>query len=207
MKNNNVVRNIVLIVALAIGTLIFLTPIILSIPTSSVFVKLEDTTRSDLTVRVTGHQWKWTYEYVESGIKFDSILVGLGALLEGLPNETAVESGVDYLHNVDNMLVIPSGRKVRFLVTSSDVIHAWWVPDFGAKKDAIPGYINEIWVSVTENKEGIYRGQCTELCGKGHMYMPVVVKVVTGAEFDAWLAAGGSFAAPALPSMEGKQAS
>lgn len=201
------VRNIVLSVALAIGMLILLTPIILSIPASSVLVKLEDTTKSDLTIKATGHQWKWTYEYVESGIEFDSILIGSVDLLEGLPKQNSGKPSADHLLDVDNMLVIPSGRKVRFELTSSDVIHAWWVPAFGVKKDAIPGYINEIWFNVQESKEGIYRGQCAELCGKGHIYMPVVVKVVTGAEFDAWLAAGGRFAAPATPSVEGKLAS
>ena len=94
---------------------------------------------------------------------------------------------------VDNHLVVPSGRKVRALITANDVIHAWWIPAFGAKKDAIPGYINELWFNVDEGKEGLYRGQCAELCGKDHAFMPIVVEVVSGEEFDKWLAAGGKF--------------
>lgn len=90
------------------------------------------------------------------------------------------------------MLLIPSGRKVRTLITANDVIHSWWIPEFGAKKDAIPGYTNELWFNVSEGKEGIYRGQCAELCGIGHLHMPVVVKVINGKEFDAWLAAGAN---------------
>jgi cytochrome c oxidase subunit 2 len=101
--------------------------------------------------------------------------------------------GENYLLETDNALVVPSGRKVRALITANDVIHAWWIPAFGTKKDAIPGYINELWFNVDVGKEGIYRGQCAELCGKDHAFMPIVVQVVTGAEFDGWVANGGSF--------------
>ena len=120
---------------------------------------------------------------------------------------TAEEPGENYLLEVDNHLIVPSGRKVRALITANDVIHAWWIPAFGTKKDAIPGYINELWFNVDEGKEGIYRGQCAELCGKDHAFMPIVVEVVTGEEFDKWVAAGGTFDAVEGLAEEGSEES
>ena len=169
-----------------------------AIPATIVLIKLEDTTKSDLTIKITGYQWKWGYEYLDSDISFYSTLTTPREQIDQFDKENAVEQGENYLLETDNMVVVPSGRKVRALITANDVIHAWWIPAFGVKKDAIPGYINEIWFNVIEGKEGIYRGQCAELCGKDHAYMPIVVKVVTGAEFDAWVAAGGSFDASKL---------
>lgn len=171
----------------------FLILVGMAIPATSVLIKMEDTTKSDLTIKITGYQWKWGYEYLDSGVEFYSTLATPRNQIDQFDTANAQEPGENYLLEVDNHLVVPSGRKVRALITANDVIHAWWIPAFGTKKDAIPGYINELWFNVDEGKEGIYRGQCAELCGKDHAYMPIVVEVVTGEEFDAWLAAGGSF--------------
>lgn len=173
----------------------FLILVVMAIPATNVLIKMEDTTQSELTIKITGYQWKWGYEYLDSGINFYATLATPREQIDQFDSENAVEPGENYLLEVDNMLVVPSGRKVRALITANDVIHAWWIPAFGTKKDAIPGYINELWFNVDEGKEGIYRGQCAELCGKDHAFMPIVVKVVTGEEFDSWVAAGGSFEA------------
>jgi len=167
----------------------------MAIPATQVLIKMEDTTKSDLTIKITGYQWKWGYEYLDSGINFYSTLATPRTEIDQFDAEQAIELSENYLLEVDNHLVVPSGRKVRALITANDVIHAWWIPAFGTKKDAIPGYINELWFNVDEGKEGIYRGQCAELCGKDHAFMPIVVEVVTAAEFDQWVAAGGNFGA------------
>ncbi len=177
--------------------------VFMAIPAARVLVKIEDSSGSELTIKVTGYQWKWQYEYVEHGISFFSTL--------DRTHDTArhVGSGVDprsfdhYLLEVDKPLVVPLDVKVRVLITAADVIHAWWVPDFGMKKDAIPGFINELWFKA--EKPGIYRGQCAELCGRDHGFMPVVVEVKPRAEFDAWLAAqkkaGQAASAPDEPAV------
>jgi cytochrome c oxidase subunit 2 len=158
----------------------------MAIPAARTLVKIEDASGSELTVKVTGYQWKWQYDYVDHGVAFFS------TLSSGHNEARQVGSGVDvnqvdnYLLDVDNPLVVPVGKKVRVLVTAADVIHNWWVPDFGLKKDAIPGYINEIWFRA--DQVGTYRGQCAELCGRDHAFMPAVVRVVEQAEFDTWLA-------------------
>lgn len=172
----------------------FLILIAMAIPATQVLIKMEDTTKSDLTIKITGYQWKWGYEYMDgSDINFFATLATPRSQIDQFDVENAEPQGENYLLETDNHLVVPSGRKVRALITANDVIHAWWIPAFGSKKDAIPGYINELWFRVDEGKEGIYRGQCAELCGKDHAFMPIVVEVVTGDEFDAWVAAGGSF--------------
>ena len=172
----------------------FLILIAMAIPATQVLIKMEDTTKSDLTIKITGYQWKWGYEYMDgSDINFFATLATPRSQIDQFDVENAEPQGENYLLVTDNHLVVPSGRKVRALITANDVIHAWWIPAFGSKKDAIPGYINELWFRVDEGKEGIYRGQCAELCGKDHAFMPIVVEVVTGDEFDAWVAAGGSF--------------
>lgn len=157
----------------------------MAIPAAETLIKIEDTTNSDLSVKVTGYQWKWHYEYLDHDVAFFSSLArdsdearqtGSGADVYSIPN---------YLLEVDNPLVVPVGAKVRILLTAGDVIHAWWVPEFGMKKDAIPGFVNELWFRATE--PGTYRGQCAELCGRDHAFMPVVVEVKTQEEFDAWL--------------------
>lgn len=159
----------------------------MAVPAARTLVKIDDTRGSELTVKVTGYQWKWQYEYVDHGVSFFSTLARDHDAARQLDSGVA-PAGVDnYLLEVDNRMVVPQGRKVRVLITSTDVIHAWWVPDFGMKKDAIPGYINELWFRADE--PGVYRGQCAELCGRDHGFMPVVVEVKPQAEFDAWLAA------------------
>ena len=171
----------------------FLILVVMAIPATQVLIKMEDTTMSDMTIKITGYQWKWGYEYLDSDVQFYSTLATPREQIDQFDKATAVEQGENYLLEVDNHLVIPSGRKVRALITANDVIHAWWIPAFGTKKDAVPGYINEIWFNVDVGKEGLYRGQCAELCGKDHAFMPIVVEVVTGEQFDSWLASGGSF--------------
>ena len=141
---------------------------------------MEDTSAPDVTVLVTGSQWKWHYKYMDNDVEFYSTLA---TQPEQINNK--FDKGVNYLLEVDRPLVIPTGKKVRFLVTSDDVIHSWWVPDFAVKKDANPGFINEAWTNV--NEPGIYRGQCAELCGKDHGFMPVVVIAKEPAAYQAWI--------------------
>jgi len=159
----------------------------MAVPAARTLVKIDDTSGSELTVKVTGYQWKWQYEYVDHGVSFYSTLARSSDTARQLDSGIAPASVENYLLEVDHPLVVPQGRKVRVLITANDVIHAWWVPDFGMKKDAIPGFINELWFNA--EKPGIYRGQCAELCGRDHGFMPVVVEVKPQAEFDAWLEA------------------
>jgi len=159
----------------------------MAVPAAKTLVKIDDTRGSELTVKVTGYQWKWQYEYVGEGVSFFSTLARPSDEARQLNSGIAPTSVENYLLEVDNPLVVPVGRKVRVLITANDVIHAWWVPDFGMKRDAIPGYINEMWFNA--EKPGIYRGQCAELCGRDHGFMPVVVEVKPQDEFDAWLEA------------------
>jgi cytochrome c oxidase subunit 2 len=159
----------------------------MAVPAARTLVKIEDTRGSELTVKVTGYQWKWQYEYVDHGVSFFSTLARSSDEARQLDSGIRPESVENYLLEVDRPLVVPQGRKVRVLITANDVIHAWWVPDFGMKKDAIPGYINEMWFNA--EKPGTYRGQCAELCGRDHGFMPVVVEVLPQDEFDAWLEA------------------
>jgi cytochrome c oxidase subunit 2 len=158
----------------------------MAIPAARTLVKIDDTRGSELTVKVTGYQWKWQYEYVGEGVSFFSTLARTSDEARQLDSGIDPSSVENYLLEVDNPLVVPQGRKVRVLITANDVIHAWWVPDFGMKKDAIPGFINELWFRADE--PGTYRGQCAELCGRDHGFMPVVVVVKPQAEYDAWLA-------------------
>jgi cytochrome c oxidase subunit II len=158
----------------------------MAVPAARTLVKIDDTRGSELTVKVTGYQWKWQYEYVDHGVSFYSTLARPSDEARQLGSGIAPGSVENYLLEVDNPLVVPVGRKVRVLITANDVIHAWWVPDFGMKRDAIPGFINEMWFNA--EKTGTYRGQCAELCGRDHGFMPVVVEVKPQDEFDAWLA-------------------
>jgi cytochrome c oxidase subunit 2 len=158
----------------------------MAIPAARTLVKIDDTRGSELTVKVTGYQWKWQYEYVDHGVSFFSTLAQPSNEARQLDSGIAPQAVDNYLLEVDKPLVVPQGRTVRVLVTANDVIHAWWVPDFGIKRDAIPGYINEMWFRADE--PGVYRGQCAELCGRDHGFMPVVVEVKSQADFDAWLA-------------------
>ena len=163
----------------------FLILIAMAVPATSTLLEVYDNDEAELDILITGYQWKWKYEYlVESGepVAFFS---NLATSQEEIYNTD--KKGDNYLLEVDEPLVIPTNTKVRFLVTANDVIHSWWVPEIAVKRDAIPGFINEAWTRVPE--EGIYRGQCTELCGAYHGFMPVEVHAVSRDEFDAWMAA------------------
>ena len=159
----------------------------MAIPSVEKLIKIEDTTGSELTIKVTGHQWQWHYEYLGSGVSFFSRLARSSDLARQRGSGIDPSTVANYLLDVDNPLVVPTGIKIRLLLTANDVIHAWWVPDFGMKRDAIPGFINEMWISVDEDRPGTYRGQCAELCGADHGFMPIVVIAKPKAEFDAWL--------------------
>ena len=160
----------------------------MAIPSVETLIKIEDTTDSELTIKVTGYQWFWQYEYLDSGVSFYSRLAQSSNETRQLGSGKDPKAVDNYLLDVDNPLVVPTGTKIRVLLTANDVIHAWWVPAFGMKRDAIPGFINEMWISVDEDKPGTYRGQCAELCGRDHGFMPVVVVAKPKAEFEAWLA-------------------
>jgi len=153
--------------------------LVMAWPATKLVVSMKDTSKEDLTIKVTGHQWKWEYEYLGDAIRFMS---NSSTPQEQINGEKP--KGENYLLEVDHPMVVPAGRKVRLVLTSEDVIHSWWVPSFGVKQDAIPGFIREAWFKA--DVPGIYRGQCTELCGMGHGFMPVVVEVVTPEQFVAW---------------------
>lgn len=158
----------------------------MAIPATKTLVEMEDVRNADLSIKVTGYQWKWRYTYIGEDIDFFSSLDAQSNQARQLRSKIDPKTIDNYLLEVDKPLVIPIGKKVRFLFTGADVIHSWWVPDFGWKKDAIPGFINEAWTLV--KKPGVYRGQCTELCGRDHGFMPIVVKAVPEEEYQAWLA-------------------
>jgi cytochrome c oxidase subunit 2 len=150
-------------------------------PATKAVLAMKDTSNPDLTVKVTGYQWKWEYDYLKDGVSFFSTL---STPREQIENKAA--KGEHYLLEVDEPMVVPVGKKVRVLLTAGDVIHAWWVPELAVKQDAIPGFIRDAWFK--SETTGTFRGQCTELCGKDHAFMPIVVKVVTQEEYDAWIA-------------------
>jgi cytochrome c oxidase subunit 2 len=163
--------------------------VVMAVPAAETILKIEDMRDSGLTIRVTGYQWKWQYQYMDAaeGVNFFSTLAQDSNFARELHSGIDPRSVPNYLLAVDKPLVVPSGTKVRLLLTSQDVIHAWWIPDFGAKRDAIPGFINELWFNVTPGKEGTYRGQCAALCGRDHGFMPVVVEVKTPDDFKKWV--------------------
>ena len=152
----------------------------MAIPSTSVMIKAYDDTEGDVNIMITGYQWKWQYKYLEDGVSFFS---NLATSQEEINN--ALPKGEFYLSEVDEPLVIPINKRIRFLITGNDVIHSWWVPDFAVKQDAVPGFINTAWTIVP--KPGIYRGACTELCGLGHAFMPIVVRAVEQEEYEAWI--------------------
>ena len=151
-------------------------------PATKTVLEMKDTSDPDMTVKITGYQWKWEYDYMQDGVRYFSTLSTPRDQIEN-----RAPKGEHYLLEVDNPMVIPTGKKVRLLLTANDVIHAWWVPEFGVKQDAIPGFIKDAWVRV--DKPGVYRGQCAELCGKDHGYMPIVVEALEPAAYEAWVAA------------------
>lgn len=171
-------------------TIPFIILIAMAYPATKAVIEMKDTSASDMTVKITGYQWKWEYDYQQDGFKFMSVL---STPREQLENKEA--KGENYLVEVDNPMVVPVGKKVRVLLTANDVIHAWWVPAFGIKQDAIPGFIRDSWFKA--ETAGTYRGQCAELCGKDHGYMPIVVEVKEQADYDKWVAEQKSKAAAA----------
>ncbi len=155
--------------------------LVMAFPATTALKELYDTSDADMDIKITAYQWKWQYEYMGEGVEYMSQLSTSQASIYGKAPKSEF-----YLEEVDKPVVIPVGKKVRFLITAKDVIHSWWVPQLGVKKDAIPGFINETWARVDE--PGIYRGRCAELCGKDHAFMPIVVHAVEQEEYDAWLA-------------------
>lgn len=159
----------------------FLILIGMAYPATKTVIAMKDTSSPDLTIKVTGYQWKWGYDYLQEGISFYSSLATPRDQLEG-----KAPKGEHYLLEVDNPMVVPVGKKVRVITTAGDVIHSWWVPALGVKQDAIPGFVRDSWFKV--DKPGTYRGQCAELCGKDHGYMPIVVEAVEPEKYALWVA-------------------
>ena len=158
----------------------FIILIVMAVPAMNLLIDMEDASEPDMSILVTGSQWKWHYKYMDNDVEYFSKLATQADQISG-----KLPKGKNYLLEVDRPLVIPTGQKVRFLITSDDVIHSWWVPDFGFKQDANPGFINDAWTNV--NEPGVYRGQCAELCGKDHGFMPIVVIAKEPAEYDKWI--------------------
>ncbi|WP_374602123.1 cytochrome c oxidase subunit II [Niveibacterium sp.] len=154
-------------------------------PATKTVISMKDTSNPDITIKATGYQWMWGYDYLKGegeGVRFISTLSTPRDQIEG-----GAAKGANYLLEVDNPVVVPVGKKIRILTTANDVIHAWWVPAFGVKQDAIPGFIRDTWFRA--EKEGVYRGNCAELCGKEHGFMPIEVHVVSAAKYAEWVAA------------------
>ena len=180
--------------------------VVMAWPATAKLIAMYDTRDSEMTVKVTGYQWMWKYEYLGEGVEFTSRLDRESDRLRQnkATTQEEIKAHPHYLLDVDNQLVLPTNTKIRFVITADDVIHAWWVPALGWKQDAIPGIVNEAWTDIKE--PGVYRGQCAELCGKDHGFMPIVVKAVPKAEYEQWLAskkpAPAAAPAPAAPVEE-----
>jgi len=176
----------------------------MAIPAAKVLVRMADTSDPEMSIKITGYQWKWQYDYLQDGFSFFSMLA------KSSDQASQMHSGIDpatvenYLRDVDHPLVVPTGEKIRLLITSDDVIHSWWMPDFGGKTDANPGFINQEWIKVEE--PGVYRGACAELCGRWHGFMPIVVVAKSPADYQAWVnavkAANGKYVSPYDGSLE-----
>ena len=162
-------------------TIPFLILVGMAVPATKTLLALEDTRDADMSIKITGYQWKWKYDYLDDDISFFSTLT---TPREEIENKTA--KGEIYLAEVDNPIVVPVNKKIRFLITSNDVIHSWWVPVLGWKQDAVPGFINDAWAEI--NEPGTYRGRCAELCGKDHGFMPIVLVAKTEEDYKAWVA-------------------
>ncbi|MGR4893653.1 cytochrome c oxidase subunit II [Stenotrophomonas sp. LARHCG68] len=182
--------------------------VVMAWPATAKLIAMYDTRDSEMTVKITGYQWMWKYEYLGEDVAFTSRLDRKSDELRQSGAVPTLATDPHYLLDVDNALVLPVDTKVRFVITSDDVIHAWWVPALGWKQDAVPGFINERWTNIEE--VGVYRGQCAELCGKDHGFMPIVVKAVSKEDFKTWLASrkpapaaeAAPAAAPAAPASE-----
>ncbi|HET9679651.1 MAG TPA: cytochrome c oxidase subunit II [Gammaproteobacteria bacterium] len=170
-------------------TIPFLILIGMAIPAARTLIEIENYAGSDISIKVTGYQWKWRYDYLfdnpQCNFGFFSTMSAESNRARQLGAEIPLESVDHYLRDVDHPLVVPVNTKVHLLLTAADVIHSWWVPMLGGKRDAIPGFVNDWWFKAEEI--GVYRGQCAELCGRGHAYMPIVVRVVSQEDYDAWL--------------------
>jgi cytochrome c oxidase subunit 2 len=190
--------------------------VVTAVPAAKALIQIEDARNTQLTIKITGYQWKWQYEYIDDGVSFFSTLSRDSDAARQLHSGVDPASVPNYLLSVDNPLVVPVGKKIRLLLTAQDVIHAWWVPDLAVKKDAIPGVVNETWFQIEADKPGVYRGQCAELCGRDHGFMPIVVEAKSPEDFAAWLAskkaaaeaaeaaaAPAPAAAPAAPATTG----
>ena len=175
----------------------------MAVPATRTLIETEDATHTELTIRVTGYQWKWGYQYIDSGVEVLSTLDRASNSARQLGSGIDPNTVPNYLLNVDHPLVVPAGVKVRLLITAQDVIHAWWVPALAIKKDAIPGFVNEAWFKIDASNTGLYRGQCAELCGRDHGFMPIVIDVRSKADFDAWLKQQQALQRPADPAQTG----
>jgi cytochrome c oxidase subunit II len=172
--------------------------VLMAVPAARTLIKLEDASGTDITIKVTAYQWKWRYEYLNENVDFFSSLDRMSDETRQRDSALKPRDVPNYLLEVDKPMVVPVGAKVRLLLTSMDVIHAWWVPQLAVKKDAIPGVINEIWFEITPDKAGIYRGQCTELCGRDHAFMPIVVEAKSPEDYATWIAEQRAASAPAV---------
>jgi len=157
----------------------------MAVPAAETLIRMEDTRDSELTIKVTGYQWRWHYDYIDDGVGFYSTLDRESNAARRTGSGVDPTTVDNYLLKVDNDVVVPVNKKVRLLITAGDVLHAWWMPAFAVKKDAVPGFINEAWFNA--DTVGTYRGQCAELCGMDHGFMPIVVRVVSQEDYDAWL--------------------
>jgi cytochrome c oxidase subunit II len=171
----------------------------MAVPATRTLIETEDATNTELTIRVTGYQWKWGYQYVDGGVELFSTLDRASNVARQLGSGVDPVTVPNYLLGVDHPLVVPAGVKVRLLITGQDVIHSWWVPALAIKKDAIPGFINEAWFKIDADRTGLYRGQCAELCGRDHGFMPIVIDVRSKADFAAWLKTQQAMQRPAQP--------
>jgi len=175
----------------------FIILVAMAVPATTVLMRMEDYRNSEITIKVTGYQWKWKYEYLDQGISFFS---SLATPMNQIHNKTPKSEW--YLLEVDHPLVVPINKKIRLLITSNDVIHSWWVPELGIKRDAIPGFIHEAWAII--EKPGIYRGQCAELCGVNHAFMPIVIEAKTDLDFQKWVTLQKPGQPAQIPVLTGK---
>ena len=190
--------------------------VVMAIPATSTMINMKDASNADMTIKVTAYQWKWEYDYQQDGVRFFSNLATPRDQIEEY-SAPGAQKNANYLLEVDRPVVVPVGKKVRLLVTSNDVIHGWYVPQLGVNQYGIPGFVKDAW--FTADKEGVYRGQCSQICGKEHAYMPIVVEAVSQDKYDAWVqkakaempapvpapaaqAAAGAQAAPAAAAAE-----
>jgi len=176
----------------------------MAIPAAKTLVRMSDASDPEMSIKITGYQWKWQYDYLQDGFSFFSMLAASSDQASQLHSGIDPASVPNYLREVDHPLVVPTGEKIRLLITSDDVIHSWWMPDFGGKTDANPGFVNMTWIKVEE--PGVYRGACAELCGRWHGFMPIVVVAKSPADYQAWVkavkAANGKYVSPYDGSLE-----